>query len=183
VLAERNAEITAELAALRAERGDNSRVNALEHELQAMTGDFQDLTREALQMEHERGQLDSLIDGLRDRVESLEGQLSDERVRWIGVKSPGETAPGERNSALPPIRETTSVMVMRQEFKRMMRETRAEGVRLLKVSGKPNLCTREPVTNNPFRPNKTNVANSRPRSAVSRTAAPPITTPCLCLRG
>jgi LAS superfamily LD-carboxypeptidase LdcB len=26
-------------------------------------------------------------------------------------------------------------MVMRQEFKRMMRETRAEGVRLLKVSG------------------------------------------------
>jgi hypothetical protein len=99
-----------------------------------MTGDFQDLTREALQMEHERGQLDSLIDGLRDRCESLEGQLSDERVRWIGVKSPGETAPGERNSALPPIRETTSVMVMRQEFKRMMRETRAEGVRLLKVS-------------------------------------------------
>jgi predicted nucleic acid-binding Zn-ribbon protein len=183
VLAERNAEITAELAALRAERGDNSRVNALEHELQAMTGDFQDLTREALQMEHERGQLDSLIDGLRDRVESLEGQLSDERVRWIGVKSPGETAPGERNSALPPIRETTSVMVMRQEFKRMMRETRAEGVRLLKVSGEPNLCTREPMTNNPFRPNKTNVANSRPKSAVSRTAAPPTTTPCLCLRG
>jgi chromosome segregation ATPase len=181
VLAERNAEITAELAALRAERGDNSRVNALEHELQAMTGDFQDLTREALQMEHERGQLDSLIDGLRDRCESLEGQLSDERVRWIGVKSPGDTAPGERNSALP-VRETTSVMVMRQEFKRMMRETRAEGVRLLKVSEYTVPYTHETITNIVSRPNKTNAANSRPKSAVSRTAAPPITTPCLCLR-
>lgn len=136
VLAQRNAEITSELAALRAERGDNTRVNALEQELQAMTNDFQELTREALQMEHERGQLDHLIDGLRDRCEALEGQLSDERVRWIGVKSPGPTgapAAGDRVSALP-ARETTSVMVMRQEFKKMMRETRAEGVRLLRVS-------------------------------------------------
>jgi DNA repair exonuclease SbcCD ATPase subunit len=135
VLSQRNAEITSELAALRAERGDNSRVNALEHELQAMTADFQDLTREALQMEHERGQLDSLIDGLRDRCELLEGQLSDERVRLIGTKSPGPApaGAGERTSALP-ARETTSVMVMRQEFKKMMRETRAEGVRLLRVS-------------------------------------------------
>jgi chromosome segregation ATPase len=133
VLSQRNAEITTELAALRAERGDNSRAAALEQELQAMTVDFQDLTREALQMEHERGQLDSLIDGLRDRCEALEGQLSDERVRWIGTKSPGGQAAGERTSALP-ARETTSVMVMRQEFKKMMRETRAEGVRLLRVS-------------------------------------------------
>ena len=133
VLSQRNAEITSELAALRAERGDNARAAALEQELQAMTIDFQDLTREALQMEHERGQLDSLIDGLRDRCEALEGQLSDERVRWIGTKSPGGQAAGERTSALP-ARETTSVMVMRQEFKKMMRETRAEGVRLLRVS-------------------------------------------------
>jgi predicted nucleic acid-binding Zn-ribbon protein len=137
VLSQRNAEITSELAALRAERGDSSHAKALEAELQAMTVDFQDLTREALQMEHERGQLDSLIDGLRDRCEALEGQLSDERVRWIGTKSPGGPAggpaAGERTSALP-VRETTSVMVMRQEFKKMMRETRAEGVRLLRVS-------------------------------------------------
>lgn len=133
VLSERNAEITSELAALRADRGDSSHAKALEAELSAMTVDFQDLTREALQMEHERGQLDALIDGLRDRCEALEGQLSDERVRWIGTKSPGGPAAGERTSALP-ARETTSVMVMRQEFKKMMRETRAEGVRLLRVS-------------------------------------------------
>lgn len=130
VLAQRNAEITAELEALRAELGDNSRVNALEQELQAMTNDFQELTREALQMEHERGQLDSLIDGLRDRCEALEGQLSDERVRWMGLKSPANGEPG----AGPPAKESMSVTVMRQEFKKMMRETRAEGVRLLRVS-------------------------------------------------
>ena len=147
VLSQRNAEITSELAALRAERGDNSRAAALEHELQAMTVDFQDLTREALQMEHERGQLDSLIDGLRDRCEALEGQLSDERVRWIGTKSPGGPAAGERTSALP-ARETTSVMVMRQEFKKMMRETRAEGVRLLRVSFPWQALSTMDVTNN-----------------------------------
>lgn len=133
VLIERNAEITSELAALRAERSDNSRVQALEQELQAMTADFQELTREALQQEHERGQLDSLIDGLRDRCEALEGQLSDERVRWIGVKSPNTPMNGERGSTIMPAREPTSMQVMRSEFKKMMRETRAEGVRLLRV--------------------------------------------------
>jgi predicted nucleic acid-binding Zn-ribbon protein len=180
VLSQRNAEITSELAALRAERGDSSHAKALEAELQAMTIDFQDLTREALQMEHERGQLDSLIDGLRDRCEALEGQLSDERVRWIGTKSPGGPAggpaAGERTSALP-VRETTSVMVMRQEFKKMMRETRAEGVRLLRV----RLHFSHIILHNCktwkygiltilfYRPNKKNAANSKPKSVASRT--------------
>lgn len=49
ILSQKNAEITSELAALKADRGDNSRATALEQELQAMTVDFQELTREALQ--------------------------------------------------------------------------------------------------------------------------------------
>lgn len=131
ILSQRNAEITSELAALRA--GGDNRAKALEEELQAMTADFQELTREALQQEHERGQLDALIDGLRDRCEALEGQLSDERVRWIGTRSPSTPMAGE-NGAVPLVKEPTSMQVMRQEFKKMMRETRAEGVRLLRVS-------------------------------------------------
>jgi predicted nucleic acid-binding Zn-ribbon protein len=101
----------------------------LENELQEMTQEFQEMTRESLELEKERGQLESLIDGLRDRCDALEGQLADEKMRFIGVKSPASgTADG------PAVRENMSVMVLRQEFKRMMREARLEGVKLIRVS-------------------------------------------------
>jgi chromosome segregation ATPase len=101
----------------------------LENELQEMTQEFQEMTRESLELEKERGQLESLIDGLRDRCDMLEGQLADEKVRFIGVKSPAAGA-----AEGPPVRENMSVMVLRQEFKRMMREARLEGVKLIRVS-------------------------------------------------
>ncbi|KAF1822305.1 uncharacterized protein K489DRAFT_358426 [Dissoconium aciculare CBS 342.82] len=100
----------------------------LENELQEMTQEFQEMTRESLELEKERGQLESLIDGLRDRCDALEGQLADEKMRFIGVKSPASgTADG------PAVRENMSVMVLRQEFKRMMREARLEGVKLIRT--------------------------------------------------
>ncbi|KAK6435034.1 hypothetical protein LTR95_008783 [Oleoguttula sp. CCFEE 5521] len=149
-LNERNAAVAAEVATLRtgnaglerelasirsAPPQDTERTKVLETELTALTSDFQDLTRESLQLEHERTQLDYLIDGLRDRVEALEGQLSDEKVRWLGIKSPATAgAGGARESVMGRAGgEGVSVMVLRQEFKRMMRETRAEGVRALRA--------------------------------------------------
>ncbi|OQO11255.1 hypothetical protein B0A48_05511 [Cryoendolithus antarcticus] len=148
-LNERNVAVTAEVATLRSTNAelerelssfrsappqDTERTKVLETELTALTSDFQDLTRESLQLEHERTQLDYLIDGLRDRVEALEGQLSDEKVRWLGIKSPATAGPGGRESVMGRAGgEGVSVMVLRQEFKRMMRETRAEGVRALRA--------------------------------------------------
>lgn len=111
----------------------------LEAELQEMTQEFQEMTRESLELEKERGQLEGLIDGLRDRCDSLEGQLADERVRWLGVKSPGGTPPGDGTNG----REAMSVMVLRQEFKRMMREARAEGIRHIRVSFEDISSTQE----------------------------------------
>ena len=46
------------------------------------------MTKESLDMEKERQQLDGLIDSLRDRCEGLEAQLSEQKVRWLGVRSP-----------------------------------------------------------------------------------------------
>nr|OQO29358.1 hypothetical protein B0A51_03140 [Rachicladosporium sp. CCFEE 5018] len=148
-LNERNIAVAAEVASLRSANAelerdlttfrsappqDTERTKVLETELMALTTDFQDLTRESLQLEHERTQLDYLIDGLRDRVEALEGQLSDEKVRWLGIKSPATAGPGGRESVMGRAGgEGVSVMVLRQEFKRMMRETRAEGVRALRA--------------------------------------------------
>ncbi|KAK5173972.1 uncharacterized protein LTR77_001051 [Saxophila tyrrhenica] len=105
-------------------------VAQLERELGEMTGEFQELTKESIELEKEREQLDQLIDGLRERCDSLESQLSDEKLRWVGVKSPtnGPGADGQ-----PQMREGTSMMVLRQEFKKMMRDQRAEGMRALKA--------------------------------------------------
>ena len=119
-----------------ASNNNNERTKLLERELSDMATDFQDLTRESIELEKERSQLEDLIDGLRDRCEGLEAQLGDERVRWIGIKSPGAISDAGRNSMAMGggAREMTSTAVLRQEFKKMMRETRAEGVRLLRVS-------------------------------------------------
>lgn len=115
-----------QLEILKREQAERSKL--LETELQDMTNEFQEMTRESLELEKERGQMEGLIDGLREKCDALEQQLQDERVKWMGLKSPGGG-----NDANPP-REATSVMVLRQEFKKMMREARSEGVRLIRVS-------------------------------------------------
>lgn len=115
-----------EIEALRKNQADRTKL--LETELQDMMEEFQAMTRESLELEKERGQLEGLIDGLREKVDELEQQLADERVQAIGVKTPG----GNHLEAAP--KESTSVMVLRQEFKRMMREARGEGIRALRVS-------------------------------------------------
>jgi DNA repair exonuclease SbcCD ATPase subunit len=104
-------------------------VAQLERELSEMTAEFQELTKESIELEKEREQLDALIDGLRDRCDSLEAQLSDERLRWVGIRSPGLPNGGD-------VREGTSMMVLRQEFKKMMREQRAEAMKMLRVSAR-----------------------------------------------
>ncbi|EME45469.1 hypothetical protein DOTSEDRAFT_23491 [Dothistroma septosporum NZE10] len=107
-------------------REHTERSKLLESELEDMTNEFQEMTRESLELEKEREKLESLIDSLRERCDELEAQLGDEKMKWMGIKSPGGADPGAP-------RESTSVMVLRQEFKKMMREARSEGVRLLRT--------------------------------------------------
>ena len=144
-LTERNATLEERKAEL------EGRNEELERELRGSVEELQDLTKESLELEKEREQLDGLIDGLRERCEGLEAQVADERVRWLGARSPPATGGGGgggggadgqvngkelRGSA----REGVSMGVMRQEFKKMMREQRAEGIKLLRVSFyKPHL--------------------------------------------
>ncbi|SMY22817.1 unnamed protein product [Zymoseptoria tritici ST99CH_1A5] len=110
-----------EIQALRKSQADRTKL--LETELQDMMDEFQAMARESLELEKERGQLEGTIDALKEKCDQLEAQLADERVASIGTKAPVEGSP----------RESTSVMVLRQEFKRMMREARAEGIRALRT--------------------------------------------------
>lgn len=136
-LIEKNSSLLGELAALKATRqnvGEGNaemaqRVQVLQRELSETISEFEVMTKSSIEFEKEREQLEHAVDGLRDRCESLESELSDEKVRWLGVNGPGSS--NGRNS-LPP--NTTSTMVLKNEFKKMMRETRAENLKALKVS-------------------------------------------------
>ena len=104
------------------------KVEVLQKELKETIEDYELMTRASIEFEKERDQLESQIDSLRERTEAVEAQLSDEKVRWLGMKNPG---PGQGGPA-----ESTSTMILKNEFKKMMRDTRAENVKMLRVSSK-----------------------------------------------
>ncbi|EXJ81895.1 hypothetical protein A1O1_07960 [Capronia coronata CBS 617.96] len=97
-----------------------NRVNALQKELKETIEDYELMTKQSIDDEKERDRLEESVDALQQRCEILESQLNEEKVKWLGVKV------GSPN-------ETTSTMVLKNEFKKMMRETRAENLRTIKA--------------------------------------------------
>ena len=120
-----------ELAGLKAGKpgsGDvQTRVETLEKELRETVDDYEAMTKASIEFEKERERFEGIIDSLRDRCEQLETQLNEERISWMGsnnsASSMGRDGPYE----------TTSTMVLKNEFKKMMRDTRAENMKILKV--------------------------------------------------
>lgn len=97
-----------------------NKVNALQKELRDTIEDYEIMTKQSIDDEKERERLEENVDALQQRCEILESQLNEEKVKWLGAKA------GSPN-------ETTSTMVLKNEFKKMMRETRAENLRTIKV--------------------------------------------------
>ncbi|SLM39102.1 Up-regulated during septation protein 1 [Lasallia pustulata] len=134
-LSDRNNLLVEEITALKAQgssaNSGNSelieRVELLQRELAETIGEYEIMTKSTIEFEREREQLEATIDSLRDRCENLDSQLSDEKVRWLGMKSPGS---GGRDSLVP---SNTSIMVLKNEFKKMMRETRAENMKAIRA--------------------------------------------------
>ena len=132
-LTKKNAAMAAEIASLQSSmlsagpngKDSDPKVSELKKELQETIEEYEQMTKASIEWEKERELLEGTIDNLRDERETLEAQLSDERVRWLGMKSPGPDG-----SAGP---GSTSAMVLKNEFKKMMRDTRAEHVKALRV--------------------------------------------------
>ncbi|EAW24990.1 involucrin repeat protein [Aspergillus fischeri NRRL 181] len=124
----RNLELAEELAALKAGKPGSSdlqqRVQMLERELRETIDDYEVMTKASIEFEKERERYEGMIDGLRDRCEQLETQLNEERINWMGVNN----AVGRDGTY-----ETTSTMVLKNEFKKMMRDTRIENMKILKA--------------------------------------------------
>lgn len=127
----RNLELAQELAAIKAKKpGDGNlqrRVETLEKELRETIDDYEAMTKASIEFEKEREGFEGVIDRLRDRCEQLETQINEERINWMGLSSPSSM--GRDGTS-----ETTSTMVLKNEFKKMMRDTRTENMKILKVS-------------------------------------------------
>lgn len=126
----RNMELTEELAAFKGQQGGGDlqqRANTLEKELRETLDDYEAMTKASIEFEKERERFEGTIDDLRERCEKLETQLSEERINYMNMSSPGSSRDGGAS-------ETTSTMVLKNEFKKMMRDTRNENMKILKVS-------------------------------------------------
>ncbi|KAL3479110.1 Up-regulated during septation-domain-containing protein [Aspergillus californicus] len=127
----RNFEMAEELAGLKAGRpgsGDvKNRVETLEKELRETVDDYEAMTKASIEFEKERERFESMIDSFRDRCESLETQLNEERISWMGTHN--SAASMGRDGPY----ETTSTMVLKNEFKKMMRDTRMENMKILRA--------------------------------------------------
>ncbi|KAL9130653.1 MAG: hypothetical protein Q9217_001223 [Psora testacea] len=120
-----------ELEASKAKSSGNvelqQRVQTLQRELSETIAEYEVMTKSSIDFEKERETLENTVDALRDRCEALETQLDEEKVGKLGVKGPG--TPGDRGSNE---KGATSTSVLKNEFKKMMRETRAENMRALR---------------------------------------------------
>jgi predicted nucleic acid-binding Zn-ribbon protein len=108
---------------------ESSQVVELKGELGETIEEFEALMREGVEWERERERLEQEVDRLRDEKEAAEARLSEEMVGKMGRTS-GEGREGFREGGVG----ATSTKVLREEFKRMMRDTRAENLKALKVS-------------------------------------------------
>lgn len=136
-LSKKNLELIDEIVILKTEKAQSAsnghlekRCKVLQTELDNMLADFEGLTKQSIEHEQERAKLEALADGLRERVEELETGLAEEKIGLLGVKAAGIVevkSPGRREG------ESTTTSVLKQEFKKMMREQRAEQQRVLKV--------------------------------------------------
>ncbi|KAL8998875.1 MAG: hypothetical protein Q9188_006014 [Gyalolechia gomerana] len=135
-LNERNTGLLEDVASLKSQhdalRTDNAelkqRIHTLQQELGDTIGEYEAMTKASIEFEKDREALEASLDRLRDRSEELEAQLGEERLKWMGVKSP--MAAGSRDSSVP---GSTSANVLKNEFKKMMREMRAENMKALRL--------------------------------------------------
>ena len=133
-LTERNGVLMEELAGVKTQHevGNSElkqRVQTLQRELSETIGEYEVMTKSSIEYEKEREQLENTIDTLRDRIEALETHINDGKVDSLGINFPGK--PGSRESQGS---SNTSTAVLKNEFKKMMRETRAESLRVLRVN-------------------------------------------------
>ncbi|KIW02055.1 uncharacterized protein PV09_06555 [Verruconis gallopava] len=126
----KNAELTAQIADL--QRASGERESQLKKELADTLKEFEELTKVSVEQERERDELESTIDKYRDRIESLEAQIAEDQVKWLGFVGDGGNGASPGSNVSGPS-QSMSVMVLKNEFKKMMRDARTESAKQLRA--------------------------------------------------
>lgn len=100
-----------------------NKVNALQKELKDTIEDYEVMTKASIDFEKDRDRLEATIDEMKIKCGNLEAHINEDQVKWLGTKS---NMPAE----------TTTTMVLKTEFKKMMRDTRNDHLKQVKVSSK-----------------------------------------------
>ena len=164
----KNKELVDEIVALKNQRAEGAsnehlekRCKILQGELDDLCKDFENLAKQSIEAEQERIKLEQVVDMLGGKLEHVETALAEERVRLLGAPS--------RNASVADIRsparnngESTTVNVLRLEFKKMVRDMKADQARALRVRCFLLLLLLSRVlTSGVRRPNKKNGGNWR----------------------
>ncbi|KAJ6262797.1 hypothetical protein Dda_1354 [Drechslerella dactyloides] len=110
---------------------------SLQKELKGMLFDYEALMRSSVDFEAERVRLETQIDTLQDKLETVEGNLADERIRWLGGGNSAKTPTIQTNGVNTPAAssgDSMTMAVLRAEFKKMIRDMRTEHGKALRVS-------------------------------------------------
>jgi chromosome segregation ATPase len=125
----KNLELAGQVASLKDKPADDEKMKVLKKELEETIEEYEQMTKASIEWEKERENLEIQVDRFKDEKEALEAQLSDEKVRWLGMKSPGI----EGGAASGGPGGNTSTTVLRNEFRKMMRDTRDGHTKALRV--------------------------------------------------
>ncbi|KAI9654441.1 MAG: hypothetical protein M1831_005407 [Alyxoria varia] len=118
-----------------------SRAELLQKELTELVTEHEALVKQGIDSEKEREGLEGQVDSLREKVEGLEVKLAEYRLKRLGKRGSGNsndastpgTTPGGASNRGDVGDSSMSMSVMRNEFKKMMRESRAESFKALKA--------------------------------------------------
>lgn len=123
-------EVNAELAALKmnqmTQKNGSAGEEALKRELADTLKEFEELTKASVEAERERDELEVQLDDLRNKTAELENRLAEEQVKWLGMMQDSEGGKGMQGMG-------SGAMVLKNEFKKMMRETRTEHMKAMRV--------------------------------------------------
>ncbi|KAK6330128.1 hypothetical protein TWF730_004628 [Orbilia blumenaviensis] len=107
----------------------------LQRELNEILAEYEVLMKASVDFEADKSRLETQVDALQDKLDSVERSLADERIRWLGnghsIKSTAASGNGLAMPA-PSSGENMTMSVLRAEFKRMIRDMKTEHNRALR---------------------------------------------------
>ncbi|KAI5307798.1 hypothetical protein KEM55_007390, partial [Ascosphaera atra] len=110
----------------------HSHIELMATELRETITAHEELVKVGIEFEREREHLEKMVDSLRDRCGRLEAQVSEARIEKLGLEEQQQQQGTTTATATASARkEKLSIALLKEEFKKVMREARREDLKIL----------------------------------------------------